>query len=127
MLPAGVPKIEMQSKMFCFNTKGNVIAYMKTSTDDALGRKQTAVSVIQLAGMKIIMDFVPNHSSDQHPWFQSSVQGVGKYRDYYVWKSGKMIPNNATTTTPNNWVWIFSSFGGRMILREGIKCLTTVF
>lgn len=60
------------------------------------------------ASMKIIMDFVPNHSSDKHEWFQKSLQSVEPYTDYYVWHKGKVLPNG-TVTVPNNWV---SPFGG---------------
>lgn len=38
-------------------------------------------------GIRVIMDFVPNHSSSQHPWFLASAAGDPAYRDYYVWHS----------------------------------------
>ena len=39
-------------------------------------------------GMKVIMDMVFNHTSDEHPWFQSAAQGAGgKYDDYYVFRA----------------------------------------
>ena len=44
--------------------------------------------------IKIIMDFVPNHSSDQHEWFKKSAKKEDPYTDYYVWSKN----------TPNNWV-----------------------
>ena len=52
-------------------------------------------------GIKVIMDFVPNHSSDQHEWFQKSVKREDPYTDYYVWKAGS--PN----TPPTNWKSVF--------------------
>lgn len=55
------------------------------------------------ASMKIIMDLVPNHSSDEHEWFKKSLQSIEPYTDYYVWHKGKMMPNG-TVTVPNNWV-----------------------
>ncbi|XP_018310363.1 alpha-glucosidase [Mycetomoellerius zeteki] len=58
------------------------------------------------ASMKIIMDFVPNHSSDQHEWFQKSLQSIEPYTNYYVWHKGKVLPNG-TVTVPNNWVSVF--------------------
>ncbi|MEL7645047.1 MAG: alpha-amylase family glycosyl hydrolase [Anaerolineaceae bacterium] len=36
-------------------------------------------------GIRVIMDFVVNHSSSQHPWFQAALAGDPKYKDYYVW------------------------------------------
>jgi len=54
--------------------------------------------------MKLIMDLVPNHSSDEHHWFkESSKSKENPYRDYYYWRKGK---NNLP---PNNWP---SFFGG---------------
>lgn len=56
--------------------------------------------------IKIILDFVPNHSSDQCDWFLKSVKRVPEYENYYIWNSGIY---NATTNTrrpPNNWVCV---------------------
>ncbi len=50
------------------------------------------------------MDFVPNHSSDLHPWFISSVKKEGKYDNYYVWKDPKGHDSNGNPIPPNNWV-----------------------
>ena len=57
------------------------------------------------AGIHVIMDFIPNHTSDQHPWFQASRTGgsPGKYAQYYVWHDGKVLANG-TRVPPNNWV-----------------------
>lgn len=49
-------------------------------------------------GIKIIMDFVPNHSSDMHDWFQRSEAGEQPYSDFYVWKDA------VDSGPPNNWV-----------------------
>ncbi|MCT3191394.1 alpha-glucosidase [Lacticaseibacillus rhamnosus] len=54
--------------------------------------------------LKIILDLVVNHTSDQHPWFKAAKSSVSnKYHDYYIWK--KPVDNHV----PNNWG---SSFGG---------------
>ncbi len=53
--------------------------------------------------MKIIMDLVINHSSDEHEWFRSSVSDPDSpYKDYYIWRDGD------ESTPPNNWDSIFS-------------------
>nr|XP_018907649.1 PREDICTED: maltase A1-like isoform X1 [Bemisia tabaci] len=63
---------------------------------------------LKQAGLKLIVDFVPNHSSDQHEWFQKSISKEDPYTDYYVWHDGK-INENGTRVPPSNWV---SNFGG---------------
>ena len=49
-------------------------------------------------GMKLIMDLVVNHTSDEHEWFQKSRQRIDPYTDYYIWRPAK--PNGKL---PNNW------------------------
>ena len=55
--------------------------------------------------MKVVVDFIPNHTSDKHKWFQQSRKGgaTNKYRDYYVWKDAKILADG-TRAPPNNWV-----------------------
>lgn len=50
-------------------------------------------------GIKLILDFVPNHTSDQHEWFIQSKAGNDKYKDYYIWANGK----NDNKDPPSNW------------------------
>jgi alpha-glucosidase len=53
--------------------------------------------------VRIIMDFVPNHTSDQHPWFLDSKSSrTSAHRDWYIWRDGK-----AAGQPPNNWISIF--------------------
>ncbi|MCQ2558358.1 MAG: alpha-glucosidase [Oscillospiraceae bacterium] len=49
-------------------------------------------------GMKVIMDLVVNHTSDEHEWFQKSRRRVDPYTDYYIWR-----PKKANGKLPNNW------------------------
>ncbi len=59
-------------------------------------------------GVKIVVDLVPNHTSDQHPWFQASRSSRDNpKRDWYVWHDGR-----GPTEPPNNWVGAFVD-GGR--------------
>ncbi|QOY36269.1 glycoside hydrolase family 13 protein [Anaerobacillus isosaccharinicus] len=54
-------------------------------------------------GMKLIMDLVVNHSSDEHKWFiESKKSKDNPYRDYYIWRPGK------DGREPNNWASAFS-------------------
>ncbi len=53
--------------------------------------------------IRIILDFVVNHSSDQHPWFLDSKSSrTSAHRDWYIWRDGK-----GPGQPPNNWVSIF--------------------
>lgn len=56
-------------------------------------------------GLRLILDFVPNHSSDQHPWFlESRASRHSAKRDWYIWRDPQ--PDGSP---PNNWI---SDFGG---------------
>lgn len=56
-------------------------------------------------GLKLLLDFVPNHSSDQHPWFRESRSSRDNpKRDWYLWRDP--APDGGP---PNNWI---SDFGG---------------
>ncbi|MBE5950588.1 MAG: alpha-glucosidase [Lachnospiraceae bacterium] len=55
-------------------------------------------------GMRLIMDLVINHTSDEHEWFVQGLQDeTSKYRDYYMFRL-----DDGTKTLPNNWVSFFS-------------------
>jgi alpha-glucosidase len=55
--------------------------------------------------LKLLLDFVPNHSSDQHPWFlESRSSRDNPKRDWYIWRDAA-----ADGGPPNNWI---SDFGG---------------
>jgi alpha-glucosidase len=40
----------------------------------------------------VVVDFVPNHSSDQHEWFEKSVAREAGYEDFYIWRAGANPP-----------------------------------
>ncbi|ANS74144.1 glucohydrolase [Paenibacillus yonginensis] len=58
---------------------------------------------IHARGMKLMMDLVLNHTSDEHPWFLESASSTDNAkRDYYIWRKGK------NDGPPNNWESYFS-------------------
>ncbi|MGZ5388924.1 MAG: maltose alpha-D-glucosyltransferase [Aeromicrobium sp.] len=62
------------------------------------------------AGIRIIIDFVMNHTSDQHPWFQSSRNDPeGPFGDFFVWSDTDQLYEDAriifVDTEPSNWTW----------------------
>uniref|UniRef100_A0A182K2M2 alpha-glucosidase n=1 Tax=Anopheles christyi TaxID=43041 RepID=A0A182K2M2_9DIPT len=77
-------------------------------------------------GIKIVLDFVPNHTSNQHQWFIDSEKGVEPFKDYYVWRPAKMV--NGQRTPPNNWqsvfygsAWEWSELRGEYYLHQFAK------
>ena len=53
--------------------------------------------------IRVLMDFVINHTSDQHPWFKESRSSkTNPKRDWYIWRDGKVGPDGKLEP-PNNW------------------------
>lgn len=62
---------------------------------------------IHKRGLKLLLDFVPNHSSNEHPWFVESRKSKDNpKRDWYIWKDPK--PDGSP---PNNWLSVFGGSG----------------
>jgi alpha-glucosidase len=78
-----------------------------TDVDPLFGDIDGAKRLIDAAharGLKVIIDYVMNHSSDEHPWFaESRSSRDNPKRDWYVWRDGK--PDGGP---PTNWVSVFS-------------------
>jgi alpha-glucosidase len=78
------------------------------AVDPDLGTLEDLDALIEAAGrrgIRILLDLVPNHTSDQHAWFQDALTGRdARHRDFYVWADPK--PDGSP---PNNWI---SNFGG---------------
>ena len=61
-------------------------------------------------GIRVVLDLVLNHTSDQHAWFQASrASRTGPYADWYLWHDGNDPAGAGTASPPNNWL---SYFGG---------------
>lgn len=70
-----------------------------------LGDFERLVTEAHKRGLKVILDFVPNHTSETHPWFRESRSSrTNSRRDWYIWRDGKK-----SDAPPNNWL---SQFGG---------------
>jgi len=83
----------------------DIADYRKISPD--YGDLETFKKVLDKAhslGMKVIMDLVVNHTSDEHEWFQQSRDKDSPYRDYYIWRKGR-----SRNRLPNNWDGLFES------------------
>ncbi len=71
----------------------------------SLSEMQDLIGQAHIRGLKVILDYVPNHSSDQHPWFMESRKSRDSpKRDWYIWRDP--APGGGP---PNNWL---SNFGG---------------
>ncbi|MGE0310186.1 MAG: alpha-amylase family glycosyl hydrolase [Lautropia sp.] len=69
------------------------------------------VADVHARGMRLLLDFVPNHTSDRHPWFVDSRSARhADMRDFYLWRDGA-----ADGGPPNNWR---SQFGGSAWTRD---------
>jgi len=71
----------------------------------SLGDLDSLIAATHARGLKLLLDYVPNHSSSQHAWFlESRSSRDNPKRDWYIWRDAK--PDGGV---PNNWI---SDFGG---------------
>lgn len=84
---------------------GYDISHYRKISDNFGGQKafDTLLKGIHDRGLKLVMDLVANHTSDEHYWFTESKKSKDNpYRDYYIWKDGQ------NGGPPNNWESFFS-------------------
>ncbi|MCB9079682.1 MAG: alpha-glucosidase [Anaerolineaceae bacterium] len=80
----------------------------------ALADWEELLAEMHQRGLKLVMDLVVNHTSDEHPWFQASRQSKDNpYRDYYIWRPPRQGGE------PNNWGSFFSGSAWQFDERTG--------
>jgi alpha-glucosidase len=83
------------------------------AVDPVLGTEEDFDRLVREAharGIRVILDLVMNHTSDQHAWFQASrASRDGPYADHYIWRDPAGRGADDTPLPPNNWL---SFFGG---------------
>ncbi|GIX98726.1 maltase 1 [Caerostris extrusa] len=57
--------------------------------------------------LNVIIDFVANHTSDQHPWFLKSINREEPYTDFFIWVDAENNPFEEGRLPPNNWLSVF--------------------
>ncbi|KAL0129457.1 hypothetical protein PUN28_001620 [Cardiocondyla obscurior] len=80
-----------------------------TDIHDEYGTLDDFDKLVQKAnslGLKVILDFVPNHSSDDHPWFNKSIHREKPYDEFYVWRDARSYDKDEPLP-PNNWLSVF--------------------
>ena len=85
--------------------------YRKVMTDfGTMADFDRMLAGIKKRHMRLIIDLVVNHTSDEHKWFEESRKSrTNPYRDYYIWRDGKPNPNAPNGfDPPNNYTSFFS-------------------
>lgn len=102
---AGIDAIWLSSVFKSPKVDGGVSDFK--AIDDDFGTMEDFTELLKEAhalGIKVIIDFIPNHSSVQHEWFILSQNKMPGYEDYYVWK------DPVDGEVPNNWVRLNCTF-----------------
>ena len=71
---------------------------------------ESLISAVKSRGMKLIMDLVVNHTSNEHKWFLESRKSTNNpYSDWYIWRNPRSWDSDGNPRPPNNWK---AAFGG---------------
>ena len=94
-----------------------------TTVDPLLGTDadfDRLVDACHERGIKLILDLVMNHTSDEHPWFLASkASREGPYADFYLWRDPKGFDAVGNPIPPNNWVSFFGGPGWEWVPERG--------
>lgn len=99
----------------------DVADYMDIEPDyGTLDDAKRFISEAHDLGLRVIVDIVPNHSSDQHPWFQEALDAVpgSSARDRYIFRDGK---GEHGELPPNNWNAVFGGSAWQRIIEKDGK------
>jgi alpha-glucosidase len=78
------------------------------------------VSEVHRRNMRIVLDLVMNHTSDEHPWFLASrASRDGPYADFYLWRDPAGLDADGRPLPPNNWVSFFGGPGWEWVAERG--------
>jgi len=94
-----------------------------TRVDPLLGTEEDfdrLVAECHRRGIKVILDLVMNHTSDESPWFLASrASREGPYADFYLWRDPSGIDSDGNPLPPNNWVSFFGGPGWEWVQERG--------
>jgi alpha-glucosidase len=65
---------------------------------------ERVVRKAKVLDIRVLLDIVINHSSDEHEWFLKSANRTKGYEDYYIWHPGRTSENGTNPQPPSNWV-----------------------
>jgi alpha-glucosidase len=65
------------------------------------------ISECKRVGIKLILDFIPNHCSDENEWFLRSERNESGYKDYFIWRNPKIDEISNVMIPPTNWLSVF--------------------
>jgi len=87
-------------------TRADITDYQ--SVDARLGSLEdwkSLVSALMDRDQKVVIDFIPNHTSEHHEWFEQSVSELGKFSDFYIWNEGGGRSSPPATWPRSAWTW----------------------
>ena len=94
-----------------------------TAVDPLLGTEadfDRLVAACHERGLKLILDLVMNHTSDEHAWFRASrASREGPYADFYLWRDPAGFDAAGNPIPPNNWVSFFGGSGWEWVAERG--------